>query len=76
MLVNIVRSGEKILCSKCENPVDENDNFCRVCGNPLTKEAVVLKRERNFAIKVETAREIAEVLKDPKILEYVENLKK
>ena len=75
MQVNVVEVNGEKLCSKCENAVDEKYNFCPVCGNPLTKEAVVLRREKNLAIKVETANEIAQFTKDPRVLSYVEKLK-
>ena len=76
MQVNVVEVKGKLLCSKCENPVNETHNFCPICGNPLTKEAVVLNRERNLLVKVETAKEIAKFTKDPKVLAYAEKMKK
>ena len=72
---NLIKTDNGYICSKCNNLVGEHDNFCKVCGVPLSTEATILKSEVDMAIKLETVKELVELTKDEKIIEYLRNLK-
>ena len=75
MSSNIIKTDNGFQCSKCGNLVGEKDSFCRICGVPLTTEATILRSEQNLNIKLNTIEEIIEITKDPKIIDYLKNLK-
>ncbi len=75
MSSNLIKTDNGYICSKCNNMVGEQDNFCKVCGSPLSTEATILKSEVDMSIKLETVKELVELTKDPKIIEYLRTLK-
>lgn len=75
MKSNLIKTDSGFVCNKCSKTVNEKDNYCRVCGTPLSTEAAMLRDEQNLAIKLQTVKELADLTKDPKIIEYLHTLK-
>lgn len=73
---NLIKTDYGFVCNKCSNTVKEKDNYCSVCGTPLSMEATMLREELNLSIKLQTVKDIVELTKDPKIIEYLQSLKK
>ena len=70
---NILKTDSGYLCSKCNNSVTSENNYCSNCGLPLSTEATILRSEQDIAVKLETVKELAELTKDPKIIEYLKS---
>ena len=75
MSSNVIITNNGKICRNCNNAVGEKDNYCKVCGVPLSTEATILKSEMDMNIKLKTVEELVELTKDPKIIDYLRNLK-
>ena len=75
MSSNLIKSDNGFTCINCNAVVGENDNFCKNCGIALSTEATILKSEVEMSIKLETVKEIVNLTKDPKIIDYLKNMK-
>ena len=75
MSSNIIKTDNGYICANCNNLVGEKDSFCKVCGTPLSTEATILKSEKDLKIKLETVKELVELTKEKKIIDYLRNLK-
>ena len=64
MSTNRIKTDNGFICSNCNNSIEETDNFCKICGVPLSTEATILKSERELALKLETVEELVELTKD------------
>ena len=76
MKSNLIKTDNGYVCNKCSNNVSQKDNYCSVCGSPLSQEASMLREEQKLAIKLQTVKELVELTKDAKIIDYLQNLKK
>ena len=75
MKSNLIKTDNGFVCNKCSNNVTQKDNYCSVCGTPLSTEASMLREEQNLSIKLQTVKELVELTKDPKIIDYLHTLK-
>ena len=76
MKSNLIKTDNGYVCNKCSNNVNQKDNYCSVWGSPLSVEASMLREEQKLAIKLQTVKELVELTKDAKIIDYLQNLKK
>lgn len=70
MIKGIIEENGKACCGKCKREIDQNDvknelNYCFVCGNPLNETAVQLEYELTKNAKLETVKEIMNIVKNP-----------
>ncbi len=60
-------------CAYCDKKVDiENQNFCPVCGNPLTEDGENLRHEQIVSEKLKLLSELSRSVKDPATLKTIQ----
>ena len=60
-------------CAYCDKKVDTtNQNFCSVCGNPLTEDGENLRHEQIVSEKLKLLSELSLSVKDPATLRIIQ----
>lgn len=61
-------------CAYCDKKVDvKNQNFCPVCGNPITEEGISLRNEQIISEKLKLLSDLSRSVKDPATLKIIQN---
>ena len=62
---------ENKICEICKSEIDESANFCPMCGEALSENAKVYKRQLEIKSKLEILSELSKLVKDTKSLELI-----
>lgn len=62
---------ENKICEICKSEIDENANFCSMCGEALSENAKIYKRQLEIKSKLEILSELSKLVKDTKSLELI-----
>ncbi len=55
---------ENKICEICKSEIDESANFCPMCGEALTENAKVYKKQLAIKAKLEILSDLSKVVKD------------
>lgn len=62
---------ENKICEICKSEIDESSNFCSMCGEALSENAKIYKRQLEIKSKLEILSELSKLVKDTKSLELI-----
>lgn len=62
---------DKKICQICKNEIDENANFCPMCGEAISDNAKIYKKQLSIKAQLEILSDLSKIVKDTKSLELI-----
>lgn len=64
---------ENKICEICKSEIDDDANFCPMCGEAISENAKIYKNQLAIKAKLEVLCDLAKVVKDTRSLELIKS---
>lgn len=64
---------ESKICKICKSEIDEGSNFCPMCGEAISENAKIYKKQLEIKAQLEVLANLAKVVKDTRSLELIKS---
>lgn len=61
------------ICEICKSEIDEGSNFCPMCGEAISENAKIYKKQLEIKAQLEVLANLAKVVKDTRSLELIKS---